>query len=119
MSERTAFENARIVTADAVHEGGLIAADGAIQEILPKGRVIDGAVDLDGDYLLPGLVELHTDNLERQFQPRLAVREHPARSVSRSVQMHRTRRFGAESSPKRTGRHDVRCWQSCPWLFGV
>jgi alpha-D-ribose 1-methylphosphonate 5-triphosphate diphosphatase len=31
-----------------------------------------GALDLEGDYLLPGLVELHTDNLERQLSPRPA-----------------------------------------------
>ncbi|MGI9486904.1 MAG: alpha-D-ribose 1-methylphosphonate 5-triphosphate diphosphatase [Geminicoccaceae bacterium] len=77
MSKRVAFENARIVTSDAVIEGGMIAADGIIQEILPKDRKIEGADDLDGDYLLPGLVELHTDNLERQFQPRPAVRWPP------------------------------------------
>jgi len=77
MGERIAFENARIVTADAVIEGGLIADDGVIQEVLPKGRVIDHAIDLGGDYLMPGLVELHTDNLERQFQPRPSVRWPP------------------------------------------
>ena len=77
MSERVAIENARIVTADEVIEGGMIAAEGVIQEILPKGRSIEGAIDLAGDYLLPGLVELHTDNLERQFQPRPSVRWPP------------------------------------------
>ncbi|MGI9450590.1 MAG: alpha-D-ribose 1-methylphosphonate 5-triphosphate diphosphatase [Geminicoccaceae bacterium] len=77
MSERLAIENARIVTADEVVEGGLIAADGMIQELLPKGRSIDGAIDVGGDFLFPGLVELHTDNLERQFQPRPAVRWPP------------------------------------------
>lgn len=77
MSERLALENARIVTASSVEEGGVIVADGVIQEILPKGRMVDGAVDLGGDFLFPGLVELHTDNLERQFQPRPAVRWPP------------------------------------------
>lgn len=77
MSDRLAFDNARIVTADSVLEGGLIVADGVIQEIVAKGRSIDGAIDVGGDYILPGLVELHTDNLERQFQPRPAVRWPP------------------------------------------
>ena len=31
-------------------------------------------MDLGGDWLLPGLVELHTDNLERLFSPRAGVR---------------------------------------------
>jgi alpha-D-ribose 1-methylphosphonate 5-triphosphate diphosphatase len=77
VSGRLAIENARIVTADEVVEVGLIIADGVIQEILPKGRMIDGAIDAGGDFLLPGLVELHTDNLERQFQPRPSVRWPP------------------------------------------
>ena len=29
--------------------------------------------DLEGDYLIPGLVELHTDNLEKHFVPRAGV----------------------------------------------
>ena len=32
-----------------------------------------GAVDLEGDYLVPGLVELHTDNMEKHFAPRPGV----------------------------------------------
>ena len=31
------------------------------------------AVDLDGDYLIPGLVDLHTDNFERLVKPRNSV----------------------------------------------
>lgn len=77
MRGRLALSNARIVTADAVEEGSLIISDGVIQEIVPKGRVIDAAIDVGGDFVLPGLVELHTDNLERQFQPRPAVRWPP------------------------------------------
>ena len=77
MSKRLAFENARIVTADAVVAGGLIADDGVIQERTPMGRPLADAIDFDGDLLMPGLVELHTDNLERQFQPRPGVRWPP------------------------------------------
>ncbi len=33
-----------------------------------------GALDLEGDFLLPGLVELHTDNLEKHVAPRPGVR---------------------------------------------
>ncbi|MGI9434669.1 MAG: alpha-D-ribose 1-methylphosphonate 5-triphosphate diphosphatase [Geminicoccaceae bacterium] len=77
MSGRFAFENARIVLTDQVMQGTVVASDGVIREILANGRPIDGAIDLGGDYLFPGLVELHTDNLERQFQPRPAVRWPP------------------------------------------
>jgi alpha-D-ribose 1-methylphosphonate 5-triphosphate diphosphatase len=74
MSGSFRITNARIVTADAVVEGGLVVDRGIIQELLPARRAASDAVDFDGDYLLPGLVELHTDNLERQFQPRPQVR---------------------------------------------
>jgi alpha-D-ribose 1-methylphosphonate 5-triphosphate diphosphatase len=74
MSGSFRITNARIVTADAVVEGGLVVDRGIIQELLPAGRAASDAIDFDGDYLLPGLVELHTDNLERQFQPRPQVR---------------------------------------------
>ncbi|MEZ5932491.1 MAG: alpha-D-ribose 1-methylphosphonate 5-triphosphate diphosphatase [Alphaproteobacteria bacterium] len=77
MTERIAFENARIVTANAVIEGGLIADGGVIRELTPRGRKLERAIDFAGDYLMPGLVELHTDNLERQFQPRPSVRWPP------------------------------------------
>jgi len=77
MDKQVAFENARIVTANAVIEGGLVTDGGVIQELVPKGRAINGAIDVDGDYLIPGLVELHTDNLERQFAPRPSVRWPP------------------------------------------
>lgn len=35
---------------------------------------IPGAVDFDGDFLLPGLAESHTDNSERHLMPRPQVR---------------------------------------------
>jgi alpha-D-ribose 1-methylphosphonate 5-triphosphate diphosphatase len=71
----TVFENARIVTPDGVVHGRLVA-DGAgrIREIAADGAATGLGEDLEGDWLLPGLVELHTDNLERQVQPRPKVR---------------------------------------------
>jgi alpha-D-ribose 1-methylphosphonate 5-triphosphate diphosphatase len=45
-----------------------------IVEASPGPTAAAGAVDCDGDYLLPGLVELHTDNLEQHFMPRPGVR---------------------------------------------
>ena len=37
--------------------------------------------DLGGDYLIPGLVELHTDHLETHYAPRPKVRWHPVAAV--------------------------------------
>ncbi|HEV8141996.1 MAG TPA: alpha-D-ribose 1-methylphosphonate 5-triphosphate diphosphatase [Methylomirabilota bacterium] len=67
------FTNARIVTAEAVVHGTLRVVDGTIAEVQEGTSVASAAVDLDGDYLLPGLVELHTDVLERHAFPRPGV----------------------------------------------
>ncbi len=74
MRQETIITNARIVTADAVIEGTLRIKDGVIVEIAEGASRASDAVDLDGDYLIPGLVELHTDNLEKHFVPRPGVR---------------------------------------------
>src|ERR1019366_7795830 len=39
-----------------------------------------GTKNLDGDYLMPGVVDVHTDNLERQVLPRTNARW-PSRSA--------------------------------------
>lgn len=70
--------NARIVTPDGVVPGALALAGDTIAEIMP-GRST-GGMDLDGDFLLPGAVDVHTDNLERQVQPRSGTRW-PSRSA--------------------------------------
>jgi alpha-D-ribose 1-methylphosphonate 5-triphosphate diphosphatase len=67
----TSFTNARIVLADAIVEGSLVSQDGIITSI-DAGAAQSGQ-DLDGDYLIPGLVELHTDHLENHYRPRPGV----------------------------------------------
>jgi alpha-D-ribose 1-methylphosphonate 5-triphosphate diphosphatase len=64
--------NARIVTADAVIDGTLAVRGGRIAA-LSKGPSAAAGENWDGDYLLPGLVELHTDNVERHLLPRPGV----------------------------------------------
>lgn len=74
MTDEAVFANARIVTGDSVVKGALVARGGRIAAVDPGTSQVAGAVDLEGDWLLPGLVELHTDNLERLFSPRPGVR---------------------------------------------
>jgi alpha-D-ribose 1-methylphosphonate 5-triphosphate diphosphatase len=74
MSESLVLTNARIVTEASVALGSLVVRDGRIEAVEEGGRAAAGALDLEGDWLLPGLVELHTDNLERLFSPRPGVR---------------------------------------------
>ncbi|WP_321372416.1 alpha-D-ribose 1-methylphosphonate 5-triphosphate diphosphatase [uncultured Desulfuromusa sp.] len=68
------FVNARIVSRDQIINGDLSVTEGRIQAITEcssgNGRE---EIDLKGDLLLPGLVELHTDNLEKNIQPRPGV----------------------------------------------
>jgi alpha-D-ribose 1-methylphosphonate 5-triphosphate diphosphatase len=52
--------------------GTLVVRDGKIAEIQP-GIVTQGQ-DGNGDYLIPGLIELHTDNLEKCMSPRPGVK---------------------------------------------
>src|SRR6201993_5278530 len=81
MSQHLVLANARIVLADAVVENGwLAAADGLIVEV-GEGRSPERGKDLDGDLLLPGLVELHTDHLEAHYVPRPKVMWDPVAAV--------------------------------------
>lgn len=64
---------ARIVGPDAVLDGTVAVRDGRIVGVSAGRSAARGAEDLDGDLLLPGLVEIHTDNLERHLQPRPGV----------------------------------------------
>ncbi len=74
------FANADLVLPRAVVRGSLRVQAGVIQAVEP-GTARDGAaIDLDGDYLMPGAVDLHTDNLERQVEPRTKARW-PSRSA--------------------------------------
>ena len=72
--------NARLALPDAMMEGTVILHGTEIAEI-HEGRSTDpSAIDMDGDILMPGVVDLHTDNLERQVQPRSNARW-PSRSA--------------------------------------
>lgn len=64
--------NARMATPCGVVHGSLAAAGGLITDL--GSNTSTPAVDFGGDYLLPGLVEIHTDNIEKHFMPRSGVR---------------------------------------------
>ncbi len=65
--------NAKIVTSDEVFSGTLIHKNGKIIDIQKSSTSFPGGVDVFGDFLIPGLIELHTDNLERHLEPRPKV----------------------------------------------
>ncbi|MDC6382457.1 alpha-D-ribose 1-methylphosphonate 5-triphosphate diphosphatase [Pseudomonas graminis] len=65
--------HAKIVTAERVFTGTVVLRDGLISEVDDSISQLSQAQNLNGDYLLPGLVELHTDNLEKHLSPRPGV----------------------------------------------
>jgi alpha-D-ribose 1-methylphosphonate 5-triphosphate diphosphatase len=74
MSVEMILTNARVVTADLEFDGTVVVREGLIAEIADCRSHVADAVDLEGDYLVPGLVELHTDNMEKHFAPRPGVK---------------------------------------------
>ncbi len=67
------IKNARVVTRDEAFLGVVRVEDGVIRDVAPGSTSATVAEDWHGDYLLPGLIELHTDNLEKHLAPRPGV----------------------------------------------
>jgi alpha-D-ribose 1-methylphosphonate 5-triphosphate diphosphatase len=70
----TLLTNARIVLADDVLDNAsLLIEDDRIAAIDPAGARADHIVDLGGQTLLPGLIDLHCDAIEKEAEPRARV----------------------------------------------
>ena len=72
MSE-TILANATLILPQGMLRGSLRIVDGHIAEIIEGAGVPQDALDCAGDLIAPGLIELHTDNLERHIEPRPKV----------------------------------------------
>ncbi|HEY2113081.1 MAG TPA: alpha-D-ribose 1-methylphosphonate 5-triphosphate diphosphatase, partial [Dongiaceae bacterium] len=73
MTAETVLTHARIVTDDEIVSGSLLLRDGRIDAIETGPSAVPGAIDCGGDYLIPGMIELHTDNLDKHIAPRPKV----------------------------------------------
>ncbi|MEI2386256.1 alpha-D-ribose 1-methylphosphonate 5-triphosphate diphosphatase [Breoghania sp. JC706] len=80
MMTETVFRNARLVLPDTVIQGDVLVRDGLIAAI-DAASSPDRGEDMAGDWLVPGLVELHTDHLESHYMPRPKVRWNALASV--------------------------------------
>jgi alpha-D-ribose 1-methylphosphonate 5-triphosphate diphosphatase len=69
----TILTNARLVLRDRVLDGTLVTEGDVITGISEGTSQLSSAIDCEGDFLIPGLIELHTDNLERHVTPRPAT----------------------------------------------
>lgn len=78
MSDELVLRNAKVVLSDEVIDGAVVVRDGRIADISSGAATGE---DLEGDYLLPGFVELHTDALESQYRPRVRVRWSPDAAI--------------------------------------
>jgi len=84
----TVLANARLVLPDEIATGSLLIRDGRIAAIDRGSAVPRGAVDCEGDWLSPGLIELHTDNIERHITPRPKVEwPHAAAIVAHDAEL--------------------------------
>ncbi|WP_349436348.1 alpha-D-ribose 1-methylphosphonate 5-triphosphate diphosphatase [Pararhizobium sp. A13] len=72
MTAENVLSNARVVLEDQILTGSVLIRDGKIADI--SEGVSRTGEDFEGDYLIPGLVELHTDHLEAHYSPRPGVR---------------------------------------------
>ncbi len=73
MTQEMILANATLVLPGETLTGSLRIKDGEIADMAEGAGVPSGAVDCGGDFVSPGLIELHTDNLERHIQPRPKV----------------------------------------------
>jgi alpha-D-ribose 1-methylphosphonate 5-triphosphate diphosphatase len=73
--------NARLVLADRVIERGWVAAVGGKIAEFGEGTAPERGEDADGDIVMPGLIELHTDHLEAHYMPRPKVYWDPVAAV--------------------------------------
>lgn len=65
--------HAQLILSNEVLKGTLVIREGEIADIQEGNSQLPQAQDLAGDYLMPGMVELHTDNQEKHFTPRPKV----------------------------------------------
>lgn len=80
MTDDTILTNAILVLPDATLHGTMVIRGDTITDVQPHRSSAQPARDMDGDYLIAGIVDTHTDNLERQVLPRSLARW-PSRSA--------------------------------------
>ncbi|MCG8508501.1 MAG: alpha-D-ribose 1-methylphosphonate 5-triphosphate diphosphatase [Rhodospirillales bacterium] len=74
MTSETILSNANIVMPDRLIEGAVRIREGRIAAVDPGRSRVGAAQDLQGDFLIPGIVDVHTDHLEQHLEPRPGVK---------------------------------------------
>ncbi len=72
MTHELVLGNAKVALADEIIDGWVAVRDGVIAEV-GRGAASRSSLDVAGDFVIPGLIELHTDHLESHLRPRPKV----------------------------------------------
>ncbi|PVV06020.1 MAG: alpha-D-ribose 1-methylphosphonate 5-triphosphate diphosphatase, partial [gamma proteobacterium symbiont of Ctena orbiculata] len=68
---KTCLTHARVVMADEVlNDASVLIEDGVISAIDPESARDCEVIDLQGKWLMPGMIDLHCDALEKEVEPR-------------------------------------------------
>ena len=71
---KTCLTHARVILADEVVEDGcVLIEDGVIRAICPESTGDAQEIKLDGQWLMPGMIDLHCDAIEKEAEPRARV----------------------------------------------
>ena len=70
---QTVLTNARLILENEIVTGTVVFDETGITAVDQGLSSLAGAIDAGGDYVAPGLVEMHTDNMEKHFMPRPKV----------------------------------------------
>jgi alpha-D-ribose 1-methylphosphonate 5-triphosphate diphosphatase len=77
----TVIANAQIALADRIIDRGWIALAGGRIAEFGEGDTRSASDDAEGDLIMPGMIELHTDHLESHYVPRPKVFWNPIAAV--------------------------------------
>lgn len=87
-TERTLIENGRVVTPDRVIDGGYLLISGTRIESVgasPTQRDVSSVtrrIDADGKTVMPGMIDLHGDDIEQQRHPRVETEVDPSTALA-------------------------------------
>ncbi|RLM44105.1 alpha-D-ribose 1-methylphosphonate 5-triphosphate diphosphatase [Haloarcula sp. Atlit-47R] len=81
-AESVAIVGGRVVTPDAVVEGGVRVEGDRIVSVGAVDADADTVVDANGRLILPGLVDLHGDDIETHLHPRSGARMPPSMALA-------------------------------------
>lgn len=67
--KRKILTNAHIIKEDTSFYGSIVIEDNIIVDIL-KDKIFNGEIDVNGSWVSPGLIDIHSDYIEKEFNPR-------------------------------------------------